>query len=87
MKNARFTLPCIRRSDRVFDFETTGLCAKTDSIIQIAAVKYVPGADSHPHMQQLIHVDRPLPRFITREGWVGTLLVIVAFTGVVVMMF
>jgi len=49
-----------------FDFETTGLCAKKDSIIEVAAVKYVPGSDSHPHMQQLIRIDRPLPRFITK---------------------
>ena len=49
-----------------FDFETTGLCAKKDSIIEMAAVKYVPGADSHPHMERLIRIDQPLPRFITK---------------------
>lgn len=48
-----------------FDFETTGLCSKKDQIIEVAAVKYIPGAKSHPHMTQLIAIDRPLPRFIT----------------------
>lgn len=49
-----------------FDFETTGLCAKKDAIIEVAAVRYVPGAGSHPHMQRLIAIDRALPPFITR---------------------
>lgn|GEM_PF-1410982 len=49
-----------------FDFETTGLSAKNDLIIEVAAVKYVPGASSHPHMQQLIMIDRPLSPFISR---------------------
>ena len=49
-----------------FDFETTGLSAKNDLIIEVAAVKYVPGAHSHPHMQQLILIDRPLSPFISR---------------------
>lgn len=48
-----------------FDFETTGLCAKKDRIIEVAAVKYIPGAESHPHMTHLIAIDRPLPKFIT----------------------
>lgn len=49
-----------------FDFETTGLSAKKDLIIEVAAVKYVPGAESHPHMQHLILIDRPLSPFISR---------------------
>lgn len=49
-----------------FDFETTGLCSKKDRIIEVAAVKYVPGADAHPHMQRLVAISRPLPGFITK---------------------
>lgn len=49
-----------------FDFETTGLCSKKDSIIEVAAVKYVPGAAEHPHMSHLIVLDRPIPHFIKK---------------------
>lgn len=49
-----------------FDFETTGLCPKKDSIIEVAAVKYIPGSESHPHIQHLVSLDRPVPKFITK---------------------
>ncbi len=49
-----------------FDFETTGLCHVKEVIIEVAAVKYVPGASVHPQMSSLIKIDRPLPRFISR---------------------
>ena len=49
-----------------FDFETTGLCPKKEVIIEVAAVKYIPGATEHPHISHLIAIDRPLPSFITK---------------------
>ncbi|SFD48230.1 exonuclease, DNA polymerase III, epsilon subunit family [Massilia yuzhufengensis] len=49
-----------------FDVETSGLCARKDSIIELAAVKFIPGADTHPHIQHLIATERPLSPFITK---------------------
>lgn len=49
-----------------FDLETTGLCARNDRIIELAAIRFVPGEQTHSSMCALIAIDRPIPKFITR---------------------
>jgi len=47
-----------------FDFETTGLNASTDRIIEIAAIRFVDGNPTDKFVK-LIHPDRPIPPFIS----------------------
>jgi DNA polymerase III epsilon subunit family exonuclease len=47
-----------------FDFETTGLNAASDRIIEIAAIRFINGKPTDNYVK-LIHPDRPIPPFIT----------------------
>lgn len=49
------------------DFATTGLCPKRDLIIELGAVRHIPGAGPHPELTQLIDINRGLPRFVAER--------------------
>jgi len=49
------------------DFATTGLCPKRDLIIELAALKHIPGGEQHPYLERLIDINRAVPRFVAER--------------------
>jgi DNA polymerase III epsilon subunit family exonuclease len=50
----------------VFDFETTGLSAATDQIIEIGAIRVNQGSNEHQTFQSFVKPDRPISAETTR---------------------
>lgn len=49
----------------VFDLETTGLKASSSEIIEVAAIMYQKGQNSHQTFQSLVKPNKPIPKRIT----------------------
>jgi DNA polymerase III epsilon subunit family exonuclease len=49
----------------VLDFETTGLSAYSHNILEVAAIRVMPGQDTCHYYQALVKQDRRLPKKIT----------------------
>ncbi len=56
----------VPRTFIVFDFETTGLSATTDQIIEIGAIRVNQGSNEHQTFQSLVKSDRPIGAETTR---------------------
>lgn len=49
----------------VFDLETTGLKAESNEIIEVGAIRFTKGTDTHATFQSLVKPKKPVPKKIT----------------------
>lgn len=59
----------------VFDLETTGLKSKTHEIIEIGAIRFNKGTDTHDTFQMLVKPRQPIPEVVTQITGISQLMV------------